>query len=454
MKKTMKRLGVLAIAVAMIATLGVTAFADAALTNGKAGELYDSANEGAKIDNVITFNKEIVLYNTTSANVHHPEITYTYTMTPVTMPDSPYKTVTDGDDDVGNVFTGVALATAGITYTTSVSFDSDDIAANVDTNGVVISKPVTVTLGNPDGFGHSGIFRYKFQEDDSTAARAAVGVSRDGTYNPVRYLDIYVRKDVNDDDGDGSNTDYVIYGYVLFEDTATNGVTDISKTETEVTKSSGFIGTDAGGGDYSDHSDVDYYETFNLTVTKSIGDGVLAETGHQFPFSVALTKAITANTAKFNYKFADAAEATDGALNAATVTMGDATAANYSTSAIKLPDGKSATFYGLPAGTTAVVTEINDTYDIYEAKQDSIAGGTSSAPAAVNRARLETYAVSAVANATTLTSNSAADTVLTVKNTIAIVSPTGVVMRVAPYALMLAAGAALFLLGRRRREGN
>ena len=447
--KKMKKIGALALAIMMITLTGAAyaaGNADGQLTNGKDGMLFDDENEGAIDINTLTFPKEIVLYNTTSAEVHYPVITYNYSISSVS---TTGKTVTDGDVDVGDVYPGAGAGTE-VTISSSVSFTNADSKTEVTPNGKIASKDIVVTV-NPSAFTHAGIYRYLITESDGTAdanARTAAGISRGANYSNTRYLDIYVRRTVAADTD--VTTDYVVYGYVLFKGSDSS----ITNAESEVTKSQGFVATETSSGVYGT-TDVDYYETYNLKVTKLI-NGTLAETGHQFPFSVAFNSPVTTDAV---IEWAKGTAATgEATITGSALTLGDATTAGYSSSAIKLSNGEYVKFYGIPAGTTTAVSEINDTYDIYTASQDSIEGGTSTAPNATNlvanHVAASIYTITAVANATTVTSNSEKDTELKVKNVIAVVSPTGYVSRFAPYALMLAAGIALvvILVAKRRRH--
>jgi len=432
----MRKILAMTLAVVMVLVIGTVAFASENLTGGKIGD----DDPAAKLENSVTFNKEIVLYNTTSAEVHYPAIQYTYTIAGAT---GTTATVTDSDSDVGVVYAGVGAGT-NVTITSPVTFSNTSSKTNVTPNGVVASEPITVTVTDPDAFEHAGIFRYLITEGNNSEARTAAGVSRGDNYKSTRYLDIYVRRAVT---ADNTSSDFVIYGYVLFE----GNDTSITSAETEVAKSQGFVGKETSG--TYETTDVDYYETYNLKVTKNIA-GTLAETSHPFPFSVAYTARVTTDAViEWAKNGADTAEAE---ISNSTLTLGNATTTGYAESDIKLANGDYVTFYGIPAGTTSVVTEINDTYDIYKASQKEIKGGTSTAPEAINLAANHVtesiYSITAVANATTVTSNSEKDTELVVKNEMEIVSPTGVVLRVAPYALMLGAGIFLLLIARKRKN--
>lgn len=435
--KMAKKIGALLLVLVMVLVMGTTAFAAESLTGGKVGD----DDPAAKLENSLTFYKEIVLFNTTSAEVHHPAIQYTYTIAGATNTSA---TVTDEDSDVGVVYAGVG-AGEKVTITSPVVFSNSDSETAVTPDGKVASQPVTVTV-DPTVFTHAGIYRYLISEGDNSTGRTAAGVSRGNNYVSTRYLDVYVRRAV-----EGEGTGFVVYGYVLFEGSDTS-ITNTN--EAAALKSQGFVATETSTGVYGT-DDVDYYETYNLKVTKNI-EGALAETSHEFPFSVAFTSPVTTDAV---IEWAKGTATTDEAtITGSALTLGDATTSGYNSSAIKLADNEYVTFYGIPASTTAVVSEINDTYDIYTASQESITGGTSTAPDAVNIAaqHVDTsiYSITAVANATTTTSNSEIDTQLQVKNEIAVVSPTGIVLRVAPYVLMLGAGIFLLFISRRRKKND
>lgn len=445
MKTTIKKIGAFGIAAIMTLSMCGSVFA-ATLTDGKAGEIYSSQNEGAKIDNTIKIEKDLIIYNTTDGTtVHNPNITYYYSIAPAGVTDKA-QTVSDGDtpNDIGSVFNGVSSA---VSITNSLTFSSADTTtasqdgalAAATSSGVV---NVTVT---PSAFTHAGIYRYAITERNDTAdqsARAAAGITR-GTYNNVRYLDIYVRRAVT---ADATTDPFVVYGYVLFKNSTPN-VNLAEDAASNAMKTNGFVASRDANNKLVKTSDVDYYNTYNLKVTKDI-DGALAEPSHQFPFSVALTNSAITSGAVVEYG-ATGTGTTATMSNTGTVTIGD-TGTGFATSAIKLSDNQSVTITGIPAVTTSTVTERNDTYDIYKASLDSLTGGTSDTFATANINPENTASITTVTNETTLTDVATADTEMTVKNTIEVVSPTGLTMRFAPYVLILAAGIALFVLSRKK----
>ncbi len=437
MKKTLKRIGTAFMAAALAAALAVPAFAaDNALTNGKSGELYDSANEGTIQNNTLTFNKEIVIYNTSSQTVHNPNVTYSYTIAPAGVTDEA-QTVTDGDGDVGKVYNGI---TAAASITASVTFSSNETTPT-SSDGAVASKPITVTI-SPGEFTHAGIYRYLITEGDNSAARTAAGVSRSADYKATRYLDVYVRKDVNNE----ASTDYVVYGYVLFENST--GAVDITADDS-VAKSNGYVAGQTSG-KYTTAIDTDYYNTYNLNVVKNVS-GTLADKNEDFPFEIAFSK----NTITSQPVVTVSGQMTgDKTFEAAgTLTLGSATA----TSDLKIKHNENVLIVGIPADITSTVTEYNSSYDVYKADITTtvVTGGTATHTTAnVNPGT--TTAITAVTGTNTSESNAltAGDLVLTVTNSIEVVSPTGVALRFAPYVLMLVAGLAILFVGRKFKKEN
>ncbi len=449
MKKTLKRLGAAFLAGALVAAMAVPAMAaPETLTDGKAGELYTSTEEGKAIGNEIEILKQIVIFNTTDGtSVYNPDLVYEYTITPDTEVSA---TVKDGDNDSATVKAGVAAA---IDTKTDVTFTSEDQTA-AKKKGTIAEKKFSITF-KPNEFPTAGIYRYKIEEGLKTGAGyenntyAARGVTHVGT-DTVRYLDVYVRKDPDD------STKKVIYGYVLSsaDDSKNehNGSINPDPDAGLTTKTNGFLPVyDSATGVVTSG---DYYLTYNLKVTKKL-DGDFADKNEDFPFYVAMSgTGLEGPKVTVSGQLTSTPKFTSGALN-----LGDTTI----DSALKMKGNEFVEITGIPAAVTSEVTEWNSSYDIYKVwdTKTAIKEGTATFADDGKSVNPRTRAGSITevkSNVVTETNASLTggyvtnDLELTVTNEIAIVSPTGVALRFAPYLMMLVAGLAIFFVGHKRRE--
>ena len=442
----MKRIVSLLVTLLLVLAMFSMATAQEVLVNGISGESNDSA---LKKENAVLIMKELKVYNTTGKDIYLPTVGYNYTITSEAVADG--TTVTDTHDHVGYVYAGKLSAldatskrvafgpstTAGYTAAGAAQSISQPTAASA--SGTSYYGGFTVGV-DPDELGHAGVWRYVITEsEDSTNTLAKAGIVHQDTnaYKAVRYLDVYVRQDVNNDDDDNATDDYVIYGYVLWCPDSQNEDTSITKTP-NVNKVNGWL-IDHGG---------DKYNTWNLVVTKDI-TGTLADTGHQFPFQIALTSP-NATAAQIYYSATNGipASATTAQLSSANVlTIGTLTSA----STVKLTDDGKLTIYGIPAGVTATVQENNDTYDTYTASATITAATAQTYTANQVASGSSATIITGVDNATTTTVIGSADSQVDWENEIDIVSPTGYVERFAPYALALIAGIVIFILSGKKK---
>ena len=376
MKKTMRRLGTLALAAMMTLGMTATALADETVTND------------------LTINKQIVISNPEGSSVYGPAVTYTYTLTAARAG----AIVNDGTSAA--VVKAGKLEAADETVKT-VTFTNDETVAAA-AEGTVIAGSAAFTF-DAAKFGAAGVYRYMITE---TAPENfdAVGLTREDTYNPVRFLDVYVK---NGEEG------LEIYGYILFEGTENDGMTATSA------KSDGYTEDEA-------QENVDTFKTSNLTVSKTIA-GTLADMTNKFPFEVKIdSETITSGkflvngeTTDFDGSYVNGALAEDSTL--------------------ALGNGDQIVLTGIPVGNAATAytaNEFNNTPDTYK-----VSGAYDGEIKAGEATGVEAEALSADAAAT------AAFT-----NTLDAVSPTGVILRFAPYALMLGAGVAFLMISRRRRS--
>ena len=392
----------------MIMTMSLAAYA--VETNGN-GTLND--NNGIESgDNTIGIAKQIVFINDENTDVREPNITYTYT---IASADPTNAAITES----GTVLPVSAGPIGAVNAQTAIVSFADTYKAAASSTGTGVTKHANFSF-NPTTFGAPGIYRYQITESTSPA-KAAVGITEAATYEDTRFLDVYVKW------SDDEHNTLAIYGYVLFEGNEDDNI----DTNDVSAKSQGYVNTATTG-----QADVDVYTTENLYINK-VTTGTLADKNHDFPIAVTLTAPTGVNNVKLDVT------KTGGTLNTQNDAVGDHVA-TWGAVAGTVRNGSQIAIKGVPAGATVSVVETNDTADSYKVKAGTAAGKDNLLTEAIVLAGNDAGATTAV----TLNANSE----IHFTNTLDAISPTGVVMRFAPYALMLAAGLLIVILGKRRKN--
>lgn len=411
--KSFKRLSSLLLVVTVLfGVFSMTVFAD------------DSSAAGAIVDQTVTednetvsIKKEIVFVNAENTTVREPNITYTYTLSAVT---SVTATVKDSAGLQATVKPGVAAAIS--TGVDTIVF-KDTVTGSATPAGTPIAKYADLTF-DQDVFTAPGIYRYQIVETQSPT-KATVGVTEEGgTYNTTRFLDVYVcKKDATLPNAAGNMK---IYGYVLYEDASNSANISFNGKTGETLnldkKSDGFTSNSAA---------VDTYETQNVDISK-VTTGVLADKGHDFPIHVTLTKASgLADGIKL-----DVTKAGNGTLTTSSDAVGDYV--TWGNIAGTVRDGSTITISGVPVNSTVAVVEDNDTPDTYKVKAGTTAGAADLLAEAIVDAGASSSSTS------TVTLDDAKEIHIT--NTLDAISPTGYVVRFAPFAFMFMAGIVLLMI--------
>lgn len=428
--KSTKKILALAMAAVMALSMGTTAFA---AEMGPTGVIEST-------DNTIVLKKEIVFINADGADVYEPNISYSYTIAPAAPNETAAlaadrTTITDVDEDFATVQAGPA-AGASINAAGVVFSASNPVVAGVEATGTKsVTRDMSVTI-DPTAFGgKAGVYRYKITEAIDNTALANAGITRSTNYDNVRYLDVYLRNNAQ-------GTALEVYGYVLFDGTDTDSLdaTSVDPASADLpVKTQGFVRDDdvALGID-----NVDVYYTYNMKVTKSI-EGDMADKTHDFPFTFELSN--TDAAAAYTY---EGTKKTFDGVDIATA----------------LGHNDFVEFKGLPANAVIDIIETNDTYDVYkvdianslngavpaevpvEHNNDRALGDVTTPRAGVH---VTDYSTPSVANAASATQQYHD---ITFTNTLDAVSPTGVLMRVLPFMLMLMVGCAAVVLVRKMNK--
>lgn len=396
-----KRIGAVALAIAVSLTMGVTSFAASTTDEPNATGGISST------DTALNIPKGIIVEGTLD-QVYGPTVTYAYTIAPAKIADG--TSINDGTTTVGvkaGVAGGVTLANDGMVVFTSSEVNVGEIKANLVAN-------VDTTK-----FSLPGVYRYEIKDTTATSALYNAGITRPEGYDTTRYLDVYIR---NSDSG------LQVYGYVLQAENA-------KSTTKDSVKSQGFV-------DASEKV-TDLYKTVNVKFGKKI-TGTMADPNHQFPFTVTVNNDGHSYYAKVN----------------ADPTVSDDT--SETTAAVDLSNDMSYYMIGLSPRATITYTETNDTTETYtvtvtavgDGGSTTIVDGDSTVPGATQTTGTQNVSDYTTVNSSTDVSKEATPTaysVITFTNNLEAISPTNVVMRFAPFLFIFGAAILLLVVMRKRR---
>ncbi len=400
-------------------------FALAMYTSVYAVEIGNGVKESS--DTSVLIPKGVTVKNSSRGDYGGPAIVYTYTIAPVT-PATGAK-VGDTPVEIGPT-DGATLANNG-----QVTFQNE-VITGVTNTGVEQKKNLQVNV-DLTKFTKPGIYRYLITDTTTIEAMYGAGLTRPDDYDATRYLDVYIK--YND-----AGTDLIVGGYALSK---TNVVTSDAST-----KDAGFVRTsetEEVGGETVYKGDV--YRLYNLDIYKKV-TGSMGDKTHTFPFSYTVQN--------YGLKYRP------GYYMEGNLTT-------ESSGTFQIADGNSYSFRGLNARATITLTETNDTsiaYDVLiEGKNVSTAATATTlvAESTVDPNGTKVLPVGAITDYED--ENSIGDgttpgsidhegvlnknrTAIQYVNNAGDVSPTGIIFKYGPFALMIGFAMVLLVLRRRKQD--
>lgn len=477
MKKNMNRLATLALSGMMVLSTAAPVFASSTNINKTDPNLNayygkDEANVGKSVNNnkleglgnTVSFDKVIRVETGDNQMVDQPDVVWTYTVkgvvngqkinddgTPTSAVSAPFTagttTISDG--------TQTMIVLAG--QDSQIDTANSDLKAEFKANSFDLAGSEGSTLKDfkdgvkigfkPAAFATPGVYRFVVTEGAASGANSgdveAMNVTVDSvkkSYQTQRFLDVYVRLKEG-----GAAGEKEIYGYVLH-----SGDTLLASNATgnkhTGDKNSGFDGDKGKNGKNDTPQGYTRYTPRKLKVDKKISG--MIDKNNLFPFTVNLFHNPVNGGAAYDNPDLQVKVKMPGA-STYTVKM----VSEIPGLGAKLKDGDSLEIIGLPKTTTYKVKETNNT--ALTIKSDVSFSEDVSNPVP-STATVTSETVAPAASSTERGGDNSLvqkDSHVAYHNHIDEITPTGVVLTVAPYAMMLAvAGSMGFMFFNRKKE--
>lgn len=417
MKIFKKALAILMVA-AMLATMGISASA-ITITGGVAE--YDADKNTYDDFTSVEIPKAVKVIKSTATDTYVPAIDYTYSIAPA---NNDQLNSTEELNILPGIAGAVSLENGGV-----VTIGGEEMSASASGEKHTANLKVNVDASK---FSVGGYYRYVITDETAIADLYDLGVVKSSNENKIFYLDVYVR------DVEGEKK---VYGYVL------SNVAEDGKQSAK-----------------TGELDEDSYTSVVASVKKEVS-GDLADKNKDFSFKVTVDN----NGQPFKYGLdgtdLSTYETQEGSENPVEITF-------------TLKHGQKMNFTNLsPKATIQYVEDLSSVSDPYLVSVNTGSVGnyvngtnyanSASDGTAINSKLAELFNNDAVTTVVlpvsnydeensdeSITTDTAIKTNINVTyvNALNSTSPTGVLFRVAPFAVMLGAGLFLVLFFRRRRE--
>ena len=392
LSKNLGRVATTFLATAMLASLtAVPAFAATEGTKNEDGSVnFTNPASTATIDITKTIEKP--------AHMYMPDATFNFSVASY-----------EGMENVG----------ADAVTMTDSTISSEPKETDINQSSVTISGDVAIVKVDASKFEEPGEYEFTIQEAAGTYENGQSWTAQD------LKLKVWITEEtVQDSEGGGTHTEKQVYGYSLYkEDAADKKLTGFTNTyfggNTNPTDNSFELSKVVAGNFATTADETTKHFTFNVSIANN---ALLGEEGTEDDLS-KWYKVTVEHTSNCNH-------ATQGIVD---ITYIEANANDASQ--IKLANGDKVTIDGLTGNETITVNEQKYTTDGFE------------------KVSYKLDANEAVDNEYQMNTTGAADHKVTFTNTKSNTNPTGIVMDIAPYVLLVVVAAAgCFVFMRKRRE--